>query len=314
MFHGWIVIGLHGHDFLARMLLDRTHGVVQATLTDPAGTDTVIAVVTPGTRRHDDRLDRDQSITVGQRRWHISVWPTHRLTVAAHSSTATMTLGAGAALTVMLAMLTATMTGSRKRALDQVDRATTALREDITRRESVEAQLREREEQLQHLAFHDPLTGLANRLLFHDQVTRAIAAHTGDGSTFAVLFVDLDGFKPINDAYGHHAGDRVLQVTAGRLRDAVRAGDTVARLGGDEFAVIVEHLDGEPEAHATAARVVAVLGEPIDLAGTTVTVTASLGIAVGGPATTADEVLRRADEAMYAAKSAGKSRYVLVNA
>jgi diguanylate cyclase (GGDEF)-like protein len=308
-FRGWLVMGLHGQDFLNQPLVERTHGAVQATLTDPTGAGTVIAATTAGTSFHDDTLIRQQSIAVGQRRWHVTLRPTTRLRSAADRGLSRLTLGAGSVLTLMLALLTGILIGSRNRALDQVDRATAALHHDISRRKRVETQLRERERELQHLAFHDPLTGLANRLLFFERVTHAIDGHTDHA--FAVLFIDLDGFKPINDTLGHDAGDTVLKETATRVSHAVRAGDTVARLGGDEFAVLIEGLESAGDAGATADHIVAAVQEPLEVAGTTVTVSVSIGIAINQPGADAADILRDADTAMYAAKAGGKNRYVL---
>jgi diguanylate cyclase (GGDEF)-like protein len=309
VFRGWLVMGLHGQDFLNQPLIERTHGVVQATLTDPTGAGTVIAATASGAVFHDDSLVRQQSIAVGQRRWHVTLRPTTHLRSAADRGLSRLTLGAGSVLTAMLALLTGILIGSRNRALDQVDRATAALHHDIAQRKRVEAQLRERERELQHLAFHDPLTGLANRLLFFERVTRAITNHTDRG--FAVLFIDLDGFKPINDTLGHDAGDTVLKAIANRVSDAVRAGDTAARLGGDEFAALIEGLASIDDARATADHIVAAVQEPLEVAGTTVIVSVSIGIAMNQPGADAHAILRNADTAMYAAKAGGKNRYVL---
>lgn len=313
VFRGWAIMGLHGRDFLTQTLLDRTHDAVQVTLTDPAGAATVIASAEPGIRVDDHGLLRQHTILVGQRRWHLTLWPTRSLVAAADRGVVRLTIGAGAALTMLLAVLTGLLLGSRNRALDQVDRATAALRQDITRREKVEAQLREREQQLQHLAFHDPLTLVPNRLLFYELVDHAIDSHSEAEHTFAVLFIDLDGFKPINDTFGHDAGDTVLRATADRLVDTIRPGDTAARLGGDEFAVLVEHLTGIADARSTAEHIVAAIVEPIEIDTTTVQVSASIGIAVYRPGEQARDLLRNADAAMYAAKANGKAGYVLAD-
>ena len=167
---------------------------------------------------------------------------------------------------------------------------------------------KEAEEQLRHQAFHDPLTGLANRALFTDRVEHALDVRGGAGADVAVLFLDLDDFKTVNDTLGHPAGDALLQAVAERLSAALSRGYTVARFGGDEFAVLVEHVADGSSAVDVAADLLTELKRPFHLDGREVFVTASIGIAVGGAA---DELLRSADVAMYRAKSGGKSQYVV---
>jgi diguanylate cyclase (GGDEF)-like protein/PAS domain S-box-containing protein len=169
---------------------------------------------------------------------------------------------------------------------------------DITERKALE-------EQLRHQAFHDVLTGLANRSLFRDRLGHALARAARGASPTAVLYLDIDDFKAVNDRLGHAEGDRLLVAVGQRLRLATRAGDTVARLGGDEFAVIVEETD-PIEARRAADRILEILAEPFDLGGRQTTVRASVGIASQAiDGADADELLRRADIAMYAAKSRG---------
>jgi diguanylate cyclase (GGDEF)-like protein/PAS domain S-box-containing protein len=171
------------------------------------------------------------------------------------------------------------------------------------------------EEQLSHQAFHDQITGLANRALFQDRVSHALERQTRDGSPVAVLFMDLDDFKTINDSLGHAAGDQLLVALAERLVGRLRTADTAARLGGDEFGVLLE--DGGDDgltAADVAGRILETLEEPFDLDGTEVYARASIGISVAepdDPVGSADELLRNADVAMYMAKEGGKARYQL---
>ena len=169
---------------------------------------------------------------------------------------------------------------------------------------------KELEAQLVHQAFHDGLTGLANRTLFTERVEHALArAAPGD---LAVLFIDLDDFKHVNDSLGHAAGDQLLVAAARRLQGCLRPTDVAARLGGDEFAVLLERVTDADGAATVAGRVLDTLHQPFGLNGRTIPIKASLGVATGRPgADEADELLRNADVAMYAAKAGGKDRYEL---
>jgi diguanylate cyclase (GGDEF)-like protein/PAS domain S-box-containing protein len=169
------------------------------------------------------------------------------------------------------------------------------------------------EEQLQHQAFHDAVTGLANRALFKDRVEHMIERQARDNLPVSVLFMDLDDFKTINDSLGHAAGDRMLSEVGERLKNSLRQADTAARLGGDEFAILLEDGGDGVDAAEVAARILASLEGPFHLEGKEVFVRASIGIATadartGGPEG-AEELLRNADVAMYMAKEAGKGRY-----
>jgi diguanylate cyclase (GGDEF)-like protein/PAS domain S-box-containing protein len=176
--------------------------------------------------------------------------------------------------------------------------------QDITDRKQAERQLL-------HDAFHDALTGLSNRALFMDRLKLALARHKRLGADhFAVLFLDLDRFKVINDSLGHAIGDQLLVGIARRLETCLRPGDTVARLGGDEFTILLEDVTDSREVTTIAQRIQKELALPFNLGGHEVYTTASIGIA---PSTTGyerpDDILRDADTAMYRAKSLGKSRY-----
>jgi diguanylate cyclase (GGDEF)-like protein len=167
-------------------------------------------------------------------------------------------------------------------------------------------------ELLTHRALHDDLTGLPNRNLFRDRLAMALARMTRTRSPIAVFFLDLDGFKSINDSLGHEAGDRVLVEVANRLRGCVRPSDTVARFAGDEFTIVCESIASEEEARQVARRLASELAAPVQLAEREVAVSASIGITlVGDPAAAPEALLREADAAMYRAKEAGPSRYAL---
>ena len=158
---------------------------------------------------------------------------------------------------------------------------------------------------LAHQALHDALTGLPNRMLLLDRLEGALARYHRQRRALALMFIDLDRFKTINDSLGHDAGDELLVALAGRLRRMVRPSDTIARFGGDEFVVLCEELHGQDEAIHVAERARTVLGAPIVLRGREIAVGASIGIAFGGPELNAETLLRQADSAMYRAKREG---------
>jgi diguanylate cyclase (GGDEF)-like protein/PAS domain S-box-containing protein len=164
------------------------------------------------------------------------------------------------------------------------------------------------EEELTHQAYHDGLTGLANRALFRDRLDQALARSARSGEVLALLLVDLDGFKQVNDSLGHDAGDELLRQVAERFAETVRPSDTVARFGGDEFGLLLDGA-GESRARAVARRLLERLSEPMRVAGRELALGGSIGIVahVGG-AGDSDELIRNADVAMYAAKEGGRGR------
>jgi len=178
--------------------------------------------------------------------------------------------------------------------------------QDITARRSAE-------NRLQHIAFHDGLTGLSNRVCFRESVAGAIErCHVDPSRGFALMYLDFDRFKLINDTLGHSAGDHFLVAAAQRIVRQVRPGDIVGRLGGDEFAILIEQPGGEEMALALAERLQQALREPFELAGTEVNSSASIGITFSTVGyQTPDEVLRDADIAMYRAKASGRARHAL---
>jgi diguanylate cyclase (GGDEF)-like protein len=167
------------------------------------------------------------------------------------------------------------------------------------------------EDEIRHRALHDSLTGLPNRVLFHDRLEQALARVRRRSSRAAILFLDLDRFKLVNDSLGHQVGDELLAAVAPRLRHAVRATDTVARFGGDEFAVLLEDISGERDAIEMAQRIAAVFAQPFVLADSEHFVTTSVGIALAEGDELADGLIRDADAAMYRAKERGRARYEL---
>jgi len=173
--------------------------------------------------------------------------------------------------------------------------------EDITERRAMT-------EWMEHAAIHDPLTGLPNRVLFMDRLEVAMKRSVRRGSHVAVMFLDVDRFKLVNDSMGHEVGDQLLQAVAARIRGAVRPADTVARFGGDEFTILCDDITHPASAREVADRTLAALAEPFELADGEVFVTASVGVALSGPGEGSPSVLlRNADSAMYGAKERGRA-------
>jgi diguanylate cyclase (GGDEF)-like protein/PAS domain S-box-containing protein len=174
--------------------------------------------------------------------------------------------------------------------------------QDVTEQKRLETELR-------HQAFHDSLTDLANRALFADRIDQAIRRHRRDDRFGAVLLIDLDRFKTVNDSLGHTVGDALLVHFAQLIEGTLRAADTAARLGGDEFGVLLEDIDDVEDAANAAERILDALKEPIDLDGVEVFVHASIGVTITGiDGQSAEELLRNADAAMYGAKADGRGR------
>jgi diguanylate cyclase (GGDEF)-like protein len=219
---------------------------------------------------------------------------------------------------------------ARKHAEDEVQRATQALREandDLERRvaertkelmhanEQLRNEMTERERAaatIQHMAYHDGLTGLANRVLFRTHLDEALTRARRSGENLAVLFLDLDGFKHINDTRGHAAGDELLKCIADRLRATVPDTDKVARLGGDEFAILQLAADLPSGAEALATRLIEALKQPCPIDDYLAVVGTSIGIAVlktEGMPPDPDALLKSADQAMYRAKAEGRGTF-----
>jgi diguanylate cyclase (GGDEF)-like protein len=164
---------------------------------------------------------------------------------------------------------------------------------------------------LERLALHDPLTGLANRLLFGERLHDELRRRRRTGANMAVMYADLDGFKAVNDTWGHRAGDLLLTALASRVRSCLRPGDVLARLGGDEFGICCPDIADHDAALVVAHRVVEEATAPFNLGGAVVRVSISIGVAMAGDDDVGDyggRLLARADLAMYAAKQSGKER------
>ncbi len=175
---------------------------------------------------------------------------------------------------------------------------------------NVITRLKQTNEQILHIAHHDTLTGLPNRILFYDRLNQAIIRARRSKESLAVLFLDLDGFKRVNDTLGHTAGDVLLREASKRIAACVRESDTVARMGGDEFTVIISNVRTLTSIEHVAKKIGATFGSPFDLDGKICSVSASIGVAIYPEnGETAEQLVKIADDAMYAAKYSGKSCY-----
>ena len=221
--------------------------------------------------------------------WTVETFGTVSTGWAWHNWSAFGLMAAGVAASLLLGAIVVLLATGRTRALGMVS---------------------ERTDQLRHQALHDALTGLPNRALIMDRIEQLQARSRRNGTSGATLFLDLDGFKTVNDTLGHDAGDRLLQAVADRLTTSLRDADTIGRMGGDEFVILLDGgtLDIAPA--LVAERVLDVIRQPFDLAGapTPIMVTASIGIAIGRDNSPVD-ALRDADMALYEAKDAGRNRY-----
>ncbi len=181
---------------------------------------------------------------------------------------------------------------------------------DITEQKRIEEALKEQQQSLQHLAHHDPLTGLPNRLLLIDRLTKSIQKADRTGKGLAVMFVDLDHFKRINDSLGHTTGDQLLRAVSKRLSSCVREEDTIARLGGDEFTILLEDIDSSADASMIATKLLERFRPSFELPHHELSISTSIGISLfPSDATDSETLLRNADAAMYQAKSEGRNAY-----
>jgi diguanylate cyclase (GGDEF)-like protein len=167
---------------------------------------------------------------------------------------------------------------------------------------------RQLERELTHRAFHDSLTGLANRVLFQERTQQAVSRAAGN-SVVGVLFIDLDDFKVVNDTMGHESGDELLIIVGEKLAATLRTGDVAARLGGDEFAALIEDANNPYDIELVAARMVAMFAEPFYLKGSPIHISASIGISTTADAADSSDLLRQADLALYVSKGEGKGRW-----
>ena len=243
-------------------------------------------------------------VTVGSDVWTLVVHANHPLTGEFATLVPWLLLGGGIVSAFLAAGIVQVLVRRRDFALELVDERTAELRASLDDLERVQTELR-------FQAFHDGLTGLPNRVLLMDRIDQALRRSRRHGTGVALLFMDLDRFKWVNDSLGHSAGDQLLAVAAERLRASVRPSDTVARLGGDEFVVLCEGVRTEDEAAELAQRMTDRMCEQVQIDGHHIRLTVSVGVAVAAPGAKAYELLRDGDIAMYQAKDRGRDRIEL---
>ncbi len=289
---GWVYATFHMNDFMASLYGTQSAGL---TLAMYDGTDTSEAALLyraggdaaqPEAARA-GALAAKEYVVVAGHNWTLALSTQEPFEARYGRGTETLTAVAGTVLSVLLAMLAWLMVNGRARALQ--------LAESMTR-------------ELRHMAQHDPLTDLPNRALFDDRLNQELARAKRQQGRFALVFIDLDYFKPINDTFGHEVGDKVLQQVARRLQDVVRAVDTVGRLGGDEFVVLMTQLSSTDTVLALAEKLQQALRPSLQVRGHTLSVSCSIGIAAY-PENGEDALAltRNADDAMYLAKEAGRN-------
>ncbi len=299
-FVGWMGITLKSHAILSTALAGHAGIAVALSYHGPTPTSNLSsanAVFRAG------RVPRNaQSVSLGVAPgWTVRTFGAPVAGGIFSNPSATAILLVGVALSLLAGLLALVLGTGRTRARRLVREQT--------------AELRDKAGELLYQAMHDSLTGLPNRALIMDRIEQLLARARRTGTTGAVLYVDLDEFKNVNDTLGHAAGDKLLVAAAGRLQSTLRAADTIGRMGGDEFVVLIDGavLDAGPE--FAAERLLDVMRQPFELepGGPAITVSATIGIAIGDRSS-AGELLRDADVALYQAKAGGRNRYQVFNA
>jgi diguanylate cyclase (GGDEF)-like protein len=284
---GWVISSFDMRSLIQRAIGDNRGLSVGLRFLNPDGTRVLLASVGDGR----GQLSEHTPVSVDGM-WSVAVRGAPVVSGTSAASQGVLILAAGTVVTLLLSLLILTLSRSRERAM---------------------AMVAEKTGQLRHQALHDPLTGLPNRVLALDRAEQMLARARRAETPVAGLYIDIDGFKHINDSFGHAVGDLFLKSVAARLQTVVRESDTAARLSGDEFVVLLEGDILDAGAEMVAERVLDVLREPYDLTaeiGRELSVSASIGVAYGCPGT-AEELLADADVALYSAKEAGRDRYVM---
>lgn len=245
-------------------------------------------------RRQQDAREVSEYLSIAGSTWVLTVGASPEFGSVVGRDQSGVILIAGTMLSFLLALVCWQLLAARNLAVDLAHEMTNELRKS--------------EERAHHLAQHDTLTGLPNRALFADRLTHALSLAQRDSQHLALMFIDLDRFKPVNDSFGHAVGDQLLQVVAVRLREAVRASDTVGRIGGDEFVVLLPEIDATRDVQMVASKILESMARPFTLAGHELSISASIGIALYPEHGVDEESLNKAaDQAMYRAKDSGRN-------
>ena len=296
--YGWVHIAFRLADLIASMPGEGSPGIALRIYDGPeALAERLMFDSEPEADSPLPRFTAIKHIEFPQHRWALQVRSTPGFELGQSNKPARIIAGAGICVSLLLALFTWQLVTGRARA--------------FARAQAMTRELREREEYMRHMAQHDPLTQLPNRALFSDRLQAALARARRERSRAALMFVDLDHFKPVNDACGHAVGDSLLIASAERMRECLRESDTLARVGGDEFVVLLPHIDDRTDAELVAGRIRAALAQPFSIDGRELSISASIGIGIF-PEHGADDVslMKSADDAMYRAKDIGRDQLV----
>ena len=299
---GWVHVAFRLQDLMASLYGEGTPGIAlriyDGVRTDPDG---LMFDSHPGTDNSTAaRFESLEYISFPQHSWTLQIRSTPDFEQRYSHDSAHIIAVAGSGVSLLLAALTWQLATGRARA--------------FARAQTMTRELRESEERMRHMAQHDPLTHLPNRALFSDRLQAALARARRDSARAGLMFVDLDHFKPVNDAYGHAVGDQLLVAATERMRDCLRESDTLARVGGDEFVVLLPRIDSHLDARLVAERIRAALACPFAIDGHLLRISASIGIGIF-PEQGGDDVslMKSADDAMYHAKDLGRDRLVFAD-
>ncbi|WP_374262738.1 diguanylate cyclase domain-containing protein [Zoogloea sp.] len=296
---GWVHIAFRLRDLMASLYGESTPGIAVSIYDDVAATPASLIFESPPEADADapPRFSTIEYIGFPQHNWALHIRTTPAFEERHSRSPARVIAIAGGIGSLLLALFTWQLVTGRDRA-DARARAMTR-------------ELRESEERMRHMAQHDPLTQLPNRALFSDRLQAALALARRDRHGAALMFVDLDRFKSVNDRHGHAVGDQLLIAATTRMRDCLRESDTLARLGGDEFVVLLPHIEQPDDAERVASRIRSALAQPFALDGLRLEISASIGIGLF-PEHGQDDIalMKSADDAMYRAKDIGRDRLV----